>query len=67
MHKTVALITALLSALLLTACVTYVEPRYTSWQAYQQAYPNARFVVTTTRPAPHRTCWKTRRGWRCVR
>ena len=55
-----------LSALCLTACVTHVHSRYPTWQAYQQAHPNARFVVVHTRPAPQRTCWEVRRGWRCV-
>ena len=58
--------TALLAAALLSACVTHVHPRYPTWQAYQQAYPNARFVVVHTRPSPERTCWPARRGWRCV-
>jgi hypothetical protein len=50
----------------LTACTTHVHPRYPSWAAYKAAHPNARYVVVQTKPARHRTCWKVRRGWRCV-
>ena len=50
----------------LSACATHVHPRYPTWTAYKAAHPNARYVVVTTRPTAHRTCWKVRRGWRCV-
>jgi hypothetical protein len=58
---------ALAVALTLSACATQpVYTRYPTWQAYQQAHPNARFVVVTTRPARGRSCWAVRGGWRCV-
>lgn len=57
---------AVLASVLLSACVTHVHPRYPTWQAYQQAHPNARFVVIHTRPSTGRTCWPAQRGWRCV-
>jgi hypothetical protein len=53
-------------AALLTACTTHVHPRYPTWAAYKAAYPDARYVVVHTRPATNRSCWKVRRGWRCV-
>lgn len=57
-----------LACLALAGCVTHVHPSYPTWQAYQQAHPQARFVVLHQLPARHRTCWKIRPGtWRCVR
>ena len=55
-----------LSSLALHGCVTHVHRDASSWSAYKKAHPNARFVVVNKRPAPERTCWKIRRGWRCV-
>jgi hypothetical protein len=57
----------MLAAALLGGCAVHHHPRaYPTWQAYQAAHPQARFVVMTTRPARDRTCWKHRQGWRCV-
>ncbi len=50
----------------LTACATHVHPRYPSWAAYKAVHPNARYVVVYNKPAPSRSCWKARHGWRCV-
>lgn len=50
----------------LVACTTHVDTRYPTWAAYKAAYPNARYVVVYEKPSPNRSCWKVRRGWRCV-
>lgn len=67
MHVAARLLLPLVS-LALAGCVTHVNPRYPTWQAYHQAHPQARFVVVRQTPALHRSCWKVRPGtWRCVR
>jgi len=53
-------------SLALSGCVTHVHRDAPSWSAYKKAHPNARYVVVHKRPKPSRTCWKVRRGWRCV-
>jgi hypothetical protein len=59
-------IVAVLATCLLAGCVTHVHRDAPSWRAYKKAHPEARFVVVHQRPAADRTCWKLRRGWRCV-
>ena len=61
MHVAVRVLLPVLS-LALAGCVTHVHPRYPTWQAYQQAYPQARFVIVHQTPARNRTCWKVRPG-----
>lgn len=60
------LLLVLATALALSGCVTHLHRDTPSWNAYKQAHPNARYVVVHHRPAAERTCWKIRRGWRCV-
>lgn len=55
-----------LASLALSGCVTHVHRDAPSFSAYKKAHPNARYVVVYERPGPDRTCWKLRRGWRCV-
>lgn len=53
--------------ILLSACATHVHTRYPTWAAYKAAHPKATYVVVDNKPAKHRTCWRVRAGWRCVR
>lgn len=56
----------LTTCLLATGCVTHLHRDSATWTAYKKAHPDARFVIVNKRPAADRTCWKARRGWRCV-
>ena len=67
MKRIIPFVTALLAGAALSACVTHhVHHKYPTWKAYKQAHPKARFVIVYNKPAPKRTCWRVRRGWRCV-